>query len=294
MNDTINSERHWLWVTRPEHYLEDDGTERRDLEPSAGFSPSAWWTCSPHTRTGDTVLLYRSGIKKDISHFLVVRSDPEQLDRPGHPLHGKPICQFEVIERLQRSVPWSAIKENSILRDWGANRTRFVKSAVEVPADCWSELVRLAGYDSKMPAKQAADGLHRIRLEREIQRRLMERKDLLERAGLGPLTFVVHEYIFGNGRRADLLYSRGRGLLKQDVVVELKRGEIGAHAVKQVSDYADLLRSECGRPRRRPIMVVIGDSLRSDAAHLVGGGARRPRFLSLAQLGISRVSNARR
>lgn len=289
MSEEINQGRRWLWVTRPEYYLDEDGTERHDLEPAAGFSPSAWWTCSPHTRAGDTVLLYRSGIKKDIAHFLVVRSDPEQLDRPGHEFHGATICQYEVIERLQRPVPWSAIKADPTLSEWSAVRIRFVKSAVEVPNDCWEALLRLAGYAPSVLAEKAVDGLHRIHLEREIQNHLVARKDLLERAGLGSLTFVEDEYIFANGRRADLLYSRGRGLLRQDVVVELKRGEVGVRAIEQVRDYADLLRAESGRPRRRASMVVIGDTLRVDAADMTGTGRTRPRFLSLQELGIERT-----
>jgi hypothetical protein len=122
-----------------------------------------------------------------------------------------------------------------------------------VPADCWGELVRLAGYDSEMLAKRAADGLHHIRLEREIQRHLMARKDLLERAGLGPLTFVDDEYIFGNGRRADLLYSRGRGLLKQDVVVELNgarsaRGRSSRSAITPIFSAPSPAALAAGRP----------------------------------------------
>jgi hypothetical protein len=35
-------------------------------------------------------------------------------------------------------------------------------------------------------------------------------------------------------------------------------------------------------------MVVIGDSLRSDAAHLIGSGRMKPRFLSLSDLRIGR------
>jgi hypothetical protein len=36
-------------------------------------------------------------------------------------------------------------------------------------------------------------------------------------------------------------------------------------------------------------MVVIGDSLRSDVAHLVGSGSRKPVFISLSALKIGRA-----
>jgi hypothetical protein len=95
------SARHWLWVAGPDYYLDESQKERPDLESAAGFSPSAWWTCSSQTRAGDTVLPYRSKTKKHIAHFLVVRSDAEPLDLPGDPFHGKHVCQYEVIERLR-------------------------------------------------------------------------------------------------------------------------------------------------------------------------------------------------
>jgi hypothetical protein len=73
MPENERDPRHWLWVTAPEYYLDENGAERRDLDPSAGFSPTAWWTCSPETQAGDTPLIYRSQKKKDIAHFAVAR-----------------------------------------------------------------------------------------------------------------------------------------------------------------------------------------------------------------------------
>lgn len=100
--------RHWLWVAGPEYYLDAADQDRADLEPAAGFSPASWWTCSPETRAGDTALLYRSRVKKDIVHFLVARSDAEPLDLPGDRFHGRHVCQFEVIEKLRTPVPWGS------------------------------------------------------------------------------------------------------------------------------------------------------------------------------------------
>jgi hypothetical protein len=47
--------RYWVWVTGPDYYLDDDGCERRSLEPGELGS----WTCHQHTQKGDLVVLYR-------------------------------------------------------------------------------------------------------------------------------------------------------------------------------------------------------------------------------------------
>jgi hypothetical protein len=281
--------RHWLWVTRPEYYLDESGRPSADLEPAAGFVPSAWWTCSPETRAGDTALLYRSRKLRDIAHFLVVRSDAEPLDLPGNKFHGKHVCQFEVIEMLRKPVLWDAIKANERLQAWHAVRTRFVRSYYDVPDDYWREILTLAGNDPEFLAKQAADGRYRIQFERDIQRRLVEQPGLLHEVGLRGLTLIDREFPFANGRRADLVYSQGAGLLKRNVIIELKRGEVGPRAIEQVSDYADLLRHDTRAARRRPLTVVVGGSLHANAESMVGRGGRRPRFISLSELKIERA-----
>jgi RecB family endonuclease NucS len=177
-----------------------------------------------------------------------------------------------------------------VLRDWHAVKTHFVKSSFEVPDDCWRELITLANNDPDLLAKEATDGLHHIRLEREIQRRLIERPELLAQAGLRGLTFVKHEFLFANGRRADLVYTQGFGPLKRDIIVELKRGEVGPRAIEQVNDYADQLSRDPRRSRLRPRTVVIGEKLQAEAEKLVGRGSRgKPRFYALAELKIERL-----
>ena len=78
-NVSSGAPQRWLWVTGPDYYLDEDGHDRRDLEPDVGFVPDGWWTCAPQTRAGDLVLLYRSKVRKDVSHLLVARSDAAPL-----------------------------------------------------------------------------------------------------------------------------------------------------------------------------------------------------------------------
>jgi hypothetical protein len=65
--------QYWLWVTRPEYYLDELGNDRDDLDPESGIDPesapdcSGWWTCHKNTKIGDLIHLYRSRLKKDIN-----------------------------------------------------------------------------------------------------------------------------------------------------------------------------------------------------------------------------------
>lgn len=85
----------WLWVTQPAHYLAEYGDDAPALDPATGSWPMAGGR-HPRAQAGDLVLLYRAAISKDVSHFLVARSDAELLDNPTSEFHGADICQYEV------------------------------------------------------------------------------------------------------------------------------------------------------------------------------------------------------
>jgi hypothetical protein len=196
-------------VVRPAYYLDEDGQERKDLEPSAGFEPTAWWTCSAEARMGDTALLCRSTTRRDIAYFAVVRSDQEKLDLSGDELHGRHVCQYEIRERFAKPIPWATIKADDVLSQWGAVKVRFVRSSFPVRDDCWARLVAMAGRTPEQLAKQAVDRIYRIRRERQIQDRLARADEPFRDVGLTGLRLVKSEYRFVNGRRADSSTSRG-------------------------------------------------------------------------------------
>ncbi len=74
---------YWVWVTRPEYYLDADGTPRDDLDPvlSPGLSADGWWTCHEETRAGDLALLYRTGPMSDVAYVLEATSGARLLGR---------------------------------------------------------------------------------------------------------------------------------------------------------------------------------------------------------------------
>jgi hypothetical protein len=68
--------RYWLWVARPDIYLDEDGNEWGGLEPSDGFTKDEWWTCHKDTRRGDLILLWRTAPKSDIGYLIGSLSSP--------------------------------------------------------------------------------------------------------------------------------------------------------------------------------------------------------------------------
>ena len=65
----------WLWVARPEYYLDEYGNDREDLDPDSGVDSDGWWTCHKNTRKGDLVFLWRTRPKSDIGYLIQAESD---------------------------------------------------------------------------------------------------------------------------------------------------------------------------------------------------------------------------
>ena len=55
-----NERQYWLWVTRPEYYLDDDGSDRESLDPENNVDSDGWCTCNRETKEGDFVFLWRT------------------------------------------------------------------------------------------------------------------------------------------------------------------------------------------------------------------------------------------
>jgi len=66
--------RYWLWVTRPDYYMAEDGMDREDLDPDSGVDSDGWWTCHKDTQKGDLVFLWRTSPKSDIGHLIQTES----------------------------------------------------------------------------------------------------------------------------------------------------------------------------------------------------------------------------
>lgn len=286
---SFRTPQRWLWVAGPDYYLDDDGAERRDLEPDSGFIPDGWWTCAPQTQAGDLVLLYRSQQLRNIAHLLVTRSNAALLDLPSSPFHGRHVCQYEVVSKFRRPISFSTISSDDVMRDWGQVRLRFVRSGVAVPTTYWQRLFDLAGENRDGLERQAVDGLHWYQYERDIQDWLFRYPAVLAQHGLPNLTDPRREVLLARGSRADLVFHRRIGIRKQTVVIELKRGTVGPAAVEQVLRYRKHL--EAPRSRLTSVLaVLVGTELDSAARSL----ARRHgvRFIALRDLKMARAAEA--
>src|SRR5262245_24516446 len=83
--------RYWLWVARPQYYLNASGADRPELAPRR--QPATWWTCHKNTKKGDLVLFYRSGLKRDIRYLLQVESDA-RLDDEAQARGWDYVCEY--------------------------------------------------------------------------------------------------------------------------------------------------------------------------------------------------------
>lgn len=232
------------------------------------------------------MLLYRSQVKKDVSHLLVARSDAGPLDLPCSPFHGRPVSQFEVVTKFRDAVRFSTIAGDDALRQWTEVRRRFVRSAVPIPEQYWQRLFELAGEHPGGLEQQAVDGLRRYRYEKDVQEWLFRYPSVLKTHGLCGLTEGRKEVFLAAGSRADLVFIQGRGALRRTVVLELKRGVVGPAAVDQVLRYREhLTRERSGL--RRATAVLVGTELHPNAE----SAAKRNgvRFIALGDLNLARA-----
>lgn len=159
----------WVWVTRPQFYLDDDGQDRADLDPARGYTPEGWWTCHPDTRDGDLAVVYRSRVAKDIGYLVAVRSDAEQLDDASSDFDGWSVCRYQILARFERPVTIDDMRADDVLSKWAALRASFVRRAFPVPDVVWDRLLERLGTDAEQLRAALVSGGRRFRLERQLQ-----------------------------------------------------------------------------------------------------------------------------
>ena len=71
--------QYWLWVTRAEYYLDDEGDDREVLNPRNEVDVGSWWTCHKDTLKGDLAFLWRTSPKRDIGYLMQAASDAYSL-----------------------------------------------------------------------------------------------------------------------------------------------------------------------------------------------------------------------
>jgi len=181
-----DTRRYWVWVTGPDYYLEDDGSERADLDPGQGYEPGGWWTCHRETEDGDLVLLYRSRRKQDIAYLIETRSDAYSLLDDEHAAeqgwdYG---CDYEVIAKFRRPLSLTEMRADPALRDWGALRAGFRRRVYAIPPDTWNHLLDRLSEDRTKVERRRRSAAKRYALERDIEDRLAADLSPFRRHGL--------------------------------------------------------------------------------------------------------------
>ncbi|KLL09834.1 EVE domain-containing protein [Protofrankia coriariae] len=273
--------RYWIWVTGPDYYLDENGTDRPELDPTWGSTPDDWWTCHKETREGDLILLYRSQIKKDIAYLIEARSDAYAL-RNGDvaaDLGWDVACDYEVIEKFRRPLQLADMRSDPVLADWGPLRANLRRRAYEIPRPIWDHLLGRLSPDHTATDRLREKATQRHLLEYDIENYLAGHMELFSRYDLH-VDLHARQYVCYNGGRADLIcFERSK---KRFIAIELKKGMVDRNAVGQVFSYRASLEDEF-TSYRQPLGILIGDSIKKEAAAMVNRDSRLS-FIPLDEL----------
>lgn len=242
--------QYWLWVTRPEYYLEEDGSEREALDPSRNVDTGGWWTCHKDTRRGDLVFLWRTTPKRDIGYLIQAESDAYSIADDDHASekgwdYG---CDYHPLYKFQQPVTIQDLHKEPCFQDWGAYKAQFQRRVYRIPFEYWIKLNQLAatknpGYQAFIEGIQPGTLHQTIVLEEQLEEGLVQNLGLLRRFGYDlelyshPTMGITGRQLVckGHGGRIDLLcYERKR---KRYVVIELKNVCAGQDTFGQICSY---------------------------------------------------------
>ena len=275
--------RYWVWITGPEYYLDSDGTDRDDLEPSSDYLPGGWWTCHKDTKAGDLILLYRSRKRMDLAYLIEARSAAYSIldDAAAKSAGWDYGCDYQVLAKFDLPLSLAVMKADPVLREWGALRAGFRRRVYEIPPDIWTHLLGALGLKRSALGKLTLKALQLFALESQIEEQLAGNLAPFTAIGLD-LDLRARQYAFNRGGRLDLLCWDRTG--KRYVVVELKRGQIRRDAFAQLKSYMASVREEFP-VARKPIGLLVGTHMDNETDGMVRDDSR-VQFVKLGDLGI--------
>jgi hypothetical protein len=280
--------QYWVWVTTPEYYLEEDGSDCEGLDPSLQSDPDGWWTCHKNTKRGDLTLLYRTKPKMDLGYLIQAETDAYSLvdDEYAYEFGWDYGCQYQVLYKFQHPLTLHDLRTDPYMDEWGALRANFQRRVYAVPPSVWQRL--LSRIEQREP--EFARFLKRgavqqvsatIMLEEELEQRLAEEPAILKPFGYDLEVRERQLVCHGHGGRIDLLcYDRWR---KRYVVIELKNVRAGQNTFGQIATYLGWVeqRVSKGRPAEGLVIARGFDNRFLSAAATTD----RIRHIDLEQLG---------
>jgi hypothetical protein len=135
--------QYWVWVTTPEYYLEEDGSDRADLDPSLQSDPGDWWTCHKNTKRGDLVLLYRTKPKMDLGYLIQAATKAYSLvdDEDAYEQGWDYGCNYQVLYKFQYPLTLPDLRTDPYMDEWGALRGNFQRHTYAIPPSVWQRLL---------------------------------------------------------------------------------------------------------------------------------------------------------
>jgi len=239
--------QYWLWVTRPDYYLDEDGNDSEDLDPDSGVDSDGWWTCHKDTKKGDLVLLWRTSPKKDIGYLIQAESDAYSIADDNE--HGWEYgCDYQMLYKFRNPINIVDIRNEPYLDEWGAVRCNFQRRSFEIAKNYWDKLNQLAiskntGYKDFIEHILRESISEERLLEEQLEEMLATNLHVLKNFGHDLKLYIDpvskqsgRQFICrGNGGRIDLLcYDK---IKNRYVVIELKIVRAGQNTFGQISNY---------------------------------------------------------
>lgn len=275
-NKESDERQYWLWVTKPKYYLDKDGSERSELDPSSGEDLWGSWTCHRDTKKGDLALLWRSrrelrskkylgtflatkeikpfldnitiDPESDIAYLFQAQSDAYSTSDGEIPTKGWSYgCDSVPVYKFKNPLTISKIRTNPYLQEWNALKGKFQHSAFRISIGDWKRLNKLLlakndGY--KKVLNRVQKGMSsRILTEEKIEKRLVNNLELLKPFGYN---LKLYEDTVRGGKGRQLICKGGAGiidLLSYDkktgkyVVIEIKNVRANQNTFGQILKY---------------------------------------------------------
>lgn len=155
---TEKEPKYWLWVTRPEVFLDKNAKDTSYLDPQKKVYKGSEWSCHKETKKGDLVLLWRSksklstylrssGIKKaitptsDIGYLIRAESN---ADGPRKNEPWPFWCYYKPLYKFENPVTIEDFKNNPTLRESLPYKVHFVRNSFPLSKEEWDIVNQIA------------------------------------------------------------------------------------------------------------------------------------------------------
>lgn len=269
--------QYWLWVTRPQYYMDEDGNDLQELDPDNNSDSENYWTCHRNTKQGDLAFVWRTTPKKDIGYLMVVKSAAYSLENDAYAIsqNWQWGCDSRVLYKFKDPVTIEDLREHPSLQNWKPLRANFQSPspAFNISSEDWEEINQLActknsGYEEFLQQLKKISFTKVIRAEEQLKEALAQNLAILK-----PFGYDLELYVdadtgrkgkewFCKGHRSfiDLLCYDKKG--KRLVIIELKNVQASRNTFGQISGYIGWVQDNLSIrrfifPGKKPIGLVI-------------------------------------